>query len=271
MGFVPFVVSSPRQSVDRSRFLRLRPMILTEFPPMATTARIEANRRNAQSPLVQEPQPANRDRVKMPSSTATALTILPVLPQEDLDRVQERIRQWIDDLKPRNTVEQELAKQAACLTIDLERAQPISVGHMSRRVLLAARRRARKIAPQERQRLHELGSKLLYVRGPEPIQADQSPGDDDPGLLVAELEDTAAGCRWLLDRFAEYRRLLQSRTHWEEPTLLRFVRLLGKRVVEAVYDPVLNSIFVAWDVLVRQSPRRAGAVLPVAEHSRPVA
>ena len=128
---------------------------------------------------------------------------------------------------------------------------------MSRRVLLAARRRARKIAPQERQRLHELGSKLLYVRGPEPIQADQSPGDDDPGLLVAELEDTAAGCRWLLDRFAEYRRLLQSRTHWEEPTLLRFVRLLGKRVVEAVYDPVLNSIFVAWDVLVRQSAQKS--------------
>ncbi len=193
----------------------------------------------------------------MPSSTGTALTILPVLPQEDLDRVQERIRQWIDDLKPRNTVEQELAEQAACLTIDLERAQRISVGHMSRRVLLAARRRARKIAPQERQRLHELGSKLLYVRGPEPIQADQSPGDDDPGLLVAELEDTAAGCRWLLDRFAEYRRLLQSRTHWEEPTLLRFVRLLGKRVVEAVYDPVLNSIFVAWDVLVRQSAQKS--------------
>ena len=128
---------------------------------------------------------------------------------------------------------------------------------MSRRVLLAARRRARKIAPQERQRLHELGSKLLYVRGPEPIQADQSPGDDDPGLLVAELEDTAAGCRWLLDRFAEYRRLLQSRTHWEDPTLLRFVRLLGKRVVEAVYDPVLNSIFVAWDVLVRQSAQKS--------------
>ena len=64
----------------------------------------------------------------MPSSTATALTILPVLPQEDLDRVQERTRQWIDDLKPRNTVEQELAEQAACLTIDLERASASASG-----------------------------------------------------------------------------------------------------------------------------------------------
>ncbi len=84
---------------------------------------------------------------------------------------------------------------------------------MNRRVMLAARRRGRKISPQERQRLHELGSKLLYIRGPEPLKADQKPGEDDPGLLVAELEDTAAGCRWLLDRFAEYQRLLEGRTH----------------------------------------------------------
>ena len=89
--------------------------------------------------------------------------------------------------------------------------------------------------------------------------------------MVAELEDTAAGCRWLLDRFAEYQRLLEGRTHWEKATLLRFVRLLGKRVVEAVYDPVLNSIFVAWDVLsVPARPGELGTVLPVAVHARPV-
>ena len=182
---------------------------------------------------------------------------MPVLPQEDPDQVHERTQQWIDDLQPRNTVEQELAAQAAGLTIDLERAQRISLGHMARRVMLAARRRGRKISPQERQRLHELGSKLLYIRGPEPLKADQKPGEDDPGLMVAELEDTAAGCRWLLDRFAEYQRLLEGRTHWEKATLLRFVQLLGKRVVEAVYDPVLNSILVAWDVLVPHSAQES--------------
>src|SRR5271165_7376412 len=32
--------------------------------------------------------------------------------------------------------------------------------------------------------------------------------------------------------------------------LLRFIRLQGKQVAESVYDPVLNVIFVAWDVLV---------------------
>ena len=37
---------------------------------------------------------------------------------------------------------------------------------------------------------------------------------------------------------------------WEEPVLIRFIRLQGKRLVESVYDPVLNSIFLAWDVIV---------------------
>ncbi len=48
---------------------------------------------------------------------------MPVLPQEDPDQVHERTQQWIDDLQPRNNVEQELAAQAAGLTIDLERAR----------------------------------------------------------------------------------------------------------------------------------------------------
>ena len=37
---------------------------------------------------------------------------------------------------------------------------------------------------------------------------------------------------------------------WDTPALLRFIRLQGKQVAESVYDPVLNVIFVAWDVLV---------------------
>ena len=32
--------------------------------------------------------------------------------------------------------------------------------------------------------------------------------------------------------------------------MLRFIRLQGKNVAESVYDPALNVLFVAWDVLV---------------------
>ena len=72
---------------------------------------------------------------------------------------------------------------------------------------------------------------------------------DDPRLLVAKLEATAEGCRWLLERWAEYRNLLDHRSIWQKGILLRFIRLQGKDVVESVYDPALNSIFLAWDVL----------------------
>ena len=37
--------------------------------------------------------------------------------------------------------------------------------------------------------------------------------------------------------------------------LLRFIRLQGKNVVESVYDPALDAIFLAWDVLVPKSAK----------------
>ena len=40
--------------------------------------------------------------------------------------------------------------------------------------------------------------------------------------------------------------------------LLRFIRLQSKNVAEAVYDPMLNVLFVAWDVLRPGLPRRNG-------------
>ena len=175
---------------------------------------------------------------------------MPTLPTEDPQRIDERIQEWMDDVQPRTAMERELTAQAAWLTIDLERAQRIGTGHMAHRVAVAARRRERKIDPRVRRRISELGRKLLYLNGPEEIKVDKQPlGSDDPALLVAELEDTADGCDWLLQRWSEYGNLLHRRTRWEEPVLIRFLRLMGKRLVEAVFDPEINLIFLAWDVI----------------------
>ena len=57
----------------------------------------------------------------------------------------------------------------------------------------------------------------------------------------------AAGCS---SAWREYANLLTRRTRWEEPVLIRFIRLLGKRLVEAVFDPEINLIFLAWDTIV---------------------
>ena len=193
----------------------------------------------------------NAAHAKTLSNTACAFTLMPVLPQEDPERVDQRTREWMDSVQPRNALERDLTAQGASLTMDIERAHRLAVGHMARRVVIAARLRTRRVPKRLRKQIEELGRRLLYIVGPEDIKVDkQPPGDDCPGLLVAELEDTAEGCRWLLERWAEYRRLLDTRAKWEEPVLIRFIRLQGKRLVESVYDPVLNSIFLAWDVIV---------------------
>ncbi len=72
----------------------------------------------------------------------------------------------------------------------------------------------------------------------------------DPAQIVDDLEDTSVGCRWLLERWQEYRALLDRHVKWDEPVLLRFFRLQGKEVVEAAFNGPLNAIFPAWDVLV---------------------
>ena len=73
--------------------------------------------------------------------------------------------------------------------------------------------------------------------------------DGSRAVLVARLEATAEGCRWLLGQWAELQTLQSSGTPGEEADLHRFIHLLGKQRFEAVTDPVLNALIVAWDVL----------------------
>src|SRR5208337_2817534 len=182
-----------------------------------------------------------------------ALTLMPSLPQEVPQQLEERTDHYINDLQPRNAVEYDLAAQAARLALAIERGERIEMSHLAHRVRMAARMRTQKRSARRCKLVRELGRRLLYIAGPEEVKVGkQALWDDDPELLVGELEESAEGCRWLLERWAEYRNLLDRRSKWEEPVLIRFIRLQGKQVVESVYDPAPNSILLAWDVLVQK-------------------
>src|SRR5208337_2666387 len=128
-----------------------------------------------------------------------------------------------------------LVRKAARLSLAIDRGERIETQ------MLGAWRRTQ---------IRELGRRLLYIAGPEEVKVSRMPHwADDPGLLVSQLEESAEGCRWLLERWEEYRNLLDHKSKWEETELLRFIRLQGKNVVESVYDPALNSIFLAWETL----------------------
>ena len=157
----------------------------------------------------------------------------------------------IDELQPGNQAELDQVCQAARLTLAIERADRFEMAHMNQRIRDAECERAQEVNPRLLEEIQELGRRLLYISAAEEVKFPRQPlWADDPRLLVAKLEASAEGCRWLLARWAEFRILLDRGYRWNVGELLRFIRLQGKNVAESVYDPMLNVLFVAWDVLV---------------------
>jgi len=204
---------------------------------MATAAQIEANRRNAQrSTWPKTDEGKSSARCNALRHGMAALTIVPASPQENPKRLEELTQEWDSDVQPQNAIERNLVRQGARLSLAIERGERIET---------------QMLGAWQRTQIRELGRRLLYIAGPEEVKVSRMPHwADDPGLLVSELEESAEGCRWLLERWEEYRNLLDRKSIWNTPVLLRFIRLQGKNVVESIYDPALNSIFLAWDVLV---------------------
>ena len=90
---------------------------------MATAAQIEANRLNAQKstgPKTDEGKArVRRNAVK---HGMTARTIMPVPPQEDPKELEDRTRQAITAMKPRNPLELDLVCRAVRLSGELDGA-----------------------------------------------------------------------------------------------------------------------------------------------------
>jgi hypothetical protein len=215
---------------------------------VATAAQIEANRRNAQRST--GPKTAKgkaRVRSNAVKHGAYARKLMPVLPQEHPAELERRIQDYISDMQPRNAIERDLVHQAARLAHAIERAERIESAHLAGRV-----REAMETDDPSARRLEEvreLGRRLLYIVAPEDPSYPNPPGSDDPAVIVRGLEETAEGCRWLLARWAELRNLMTHKSWWGTAPMVRFIRLQGKQPIEAFYDPALNSVFLAWDVL----------------------
>ncbi len=219
---------------------------------MATAAQIKANQDNAKRST--GPRTVNgKARVccNAIKHGRRAARLVPGLPNEDATMFQQRIGRYLLDWQPRDEAERDLVCQAARLSLMIERAERMEIAHMGGRIQAAAQERVQKIRLPRLEEVQELGRRLLYIAALDEIKVLGHPlWADDPRLLVAKLEATVDGCRWLLARWAEFRHLLDGRTHWELPVLLRFIRLQGKLVDESVFDPALNAIFLAWDVLI---------------------
>jgi hypothetical protein len=215
---------------------------------MATAAQIEANRRNAKKstgPKTEEGKA--RVRCNAFKHGLRARAIMPVLPQENPRELEERTQQYLSDLQPRSAIELDLIRQAARLAYRIERAERIETAHLAGRVREATQ--VEEPSARQLERVRDLGRRLLYIVQPEDASYPNPPGNDDPAVFVRGLEETAEGRRWLLARWAEFRNLMSHKSWWGTAAMVRFIRLQGKQPIEAFYDPELNSIFLAWDVL----------------------
>jgi len=216
---------------------------------MATAAQIEANRRNAQKSTGPKTE-RGKARAKLNAVThgMTARTIMPVLPHEDPKELEDKTQQAITAMKPRNPLELDLVCRAVRLAGELDRAERVAMAHLAHGVRMAERSGPETVSACELKKVHELGSKLFYKAGIGPGYS-KATGDDYPAVIVRRLEESAEGCRWMLARWAELLNVLDREAAWGDPEIIRFVGLMGKRGIEAHFDPELNSLFHAFDAL----------------------
>ena len=68
---------------------------------------------------------------------------------------------------------------------------------------------------------------------------------NNPTMLVLRLESSAPGCRWLLDRWADLRSMLEQEQPWQSHDKLRAIRLLGRQPLDALDDSQVAKVFLA--------------------------
>jgi hypothetical protein len=174
------------------------------------------------------------------------------LPQEDPIKLNERINQWISDLKPRNDAERELVINAANLSWEIDRARRCETARLAERISKAQH----KATERTKQEVGQLARRLLYNVGSKPLPTPGRPWEDNPAEFLAGLEGSAEGCHWLLGRWKGLRVLVERDSAWNYGDMFSLIRLLGKYPFDAINDPDMNAILLAWDARVPGSAER---------------
>ena len=187
---------------------------------------------------------------------------LPVLPGEDPDAYRDRLDSWTGKFDPRDPVEAYLVERAVNASWQLDRADRAEVAELMEQIDKEAARRVEEAA--------ELGARLFRLPGrplASPPQGDgvyleesliSWPFDPDhrgyPAHLVAALEATAAGCCWLLEKWAALGTILEQGRTWQPADRVRAIRLMGKQPLDAIGDDGVRAIYLACQAMDPEGP-----------------
>ena len=194
---------------------------------------------------VQEEKKPNGSRFNALKHGLTAKTA--VLPGEDPEMFQTRIDVYKGGIETRNGIEEDLAKNAALASWQVDRAASLRVAQEKS----ATAKSTKSDADQLREDVEAatLGNRLFHDRhGPIELYAseeydlkrprtswDENPDDPDhPAILVRRLKASVAGCRWLLKSWSDLRDILTLGLGLQSHEKLKMVRLMGRQPMNAV-------------------------------------
>ena len=211
-----------------------------------SAARAEASRHNGRKSMGPKTSEGKcRVRLNALKHGMTAKTV--VLPGEDAARLDARIAAWKEDVQPQTTMEDYLVERAAHVSWQLDRADRTIAARLTGLIADAPLDRAALEADQVADLAFRLfwdprGPIALYPHFPQlPVTPRTSRPETvenalNPARIVNQLEALPTGCHWLLDRWAELRKLLDDGLKWQPPDRLRAIRLLGRQPIDALDD-----------------------------------
>jgi hypothetical protein len=226
----------------------------TTATPEARPTRAEISRQNSRRSTGPR-RPESKEKVKFNALKHGLRAKTMVLPGEDKAAYQARLDAWTAELQPQGEAERLLVARAVHASWQLERVDRAR----------AARRDADRYADADRlaaqaEEVVALGRRLFWdpvgplCLYPHPAPADGEPRRvsdsglpddlDDPARIVVQLEASALGCAWLLERWGELRDLLEHDLTWLPPDRLRAVRLLGRQPLDAVDDLKVMAVYL---------------------------
>ena len=226
---------------------------------MTSPAKIASNARNAKKstgPRTLIGRNSSRlNRLKHGMCAAIAL-----LPDEDPAMFKERIIEWVTYLRPRNHIELYLAERAVYLSWQLDRASRAQSASVCLKAFTAAADREDRVQQEVDELTHRLfrTSRERTNALPQPESQRGRPGNPWPGTiddaehparLVAQLESTDAGCRWLLDRWNELGAILEEGRAWRAADRFKAIRLLRIHPINILDVPELTALLQACQVL----------------------
>ena len=177
-----------------------------------------------------------------------------ILPNEDPEVFQAVVDGWIDALQPADAAESALVERAAMADWRLKRCVRAERARLAARV----RHAATEHDLAQFQRAEELGLQLMY----DPLNRCIVPPNDpdtlrrlaiwrqnNPAVIVRELESFAEGVAWMINRWERLGGILAREGFWHYPEKYEAIRLLGLRPDDALNDELVGKITLACRVL----------------------